>query len=162
MKARSNGKQVTCRLLTSFFGVAACLAVAAQPAFPEETPLVSSGQTQTGTGTYAPQPPANKPAAVPQGAAGLRVHIDPKTGAILREAAPGTVPLQLTPQEQNALSRSQQGLVEVPSSLPGGGVKVDLQGRFQSPLIVTIDANGKAKIQHLDEQHENHVSGDKK
>jgi hypothetical protein len=148
--------------LTNCFGVAACFAVTAQPAFPEETPLVSSGQTRTGTGTNVPQPPANTPAAVPQGAAGLRIHIDPKTGAILREPAPGTVPLQLTPQEQSALSRSTQGLVEVPSSVPGGGVKVDLQGRFQSPLIVTIDANGKAKMQHLDEQRENHVSDDKK
>ena len=43
---------------------------------------------------------------------------------------------------------------EVPSSVPGGGVKVDLQGRFQSPLVGTIDADGKVKMQHLDEPHE--------
>ena len=162
MKARSYGMQVTRRLLTSVLGVAACFAVTAQPAFTEDGPLVSSWQTQIGSGTSVPQPSAEKPAAVPEVASGMRVHIDPKTGAILREPAPGTVPLQLTPQEQNALSTSHQGLVEVPSSLPGGGVKVDLQGRFQSPLIGTIDANGKVRMQHLGEQHESHESGEKK
>jgi len=49
--------------------------------------------------------------------------------------------------------------VEVPSPVPGGGVKVDLHGRFQSPLIVTIDANGKVKTQHLGETP---ASSDKK
>ena len=160
MKGRRYGKQVTRRLLTSLLGVAACFAVTA-PAFSEEGSPFSSGETQTGSGTSVPQPPAEKPAAVPEGAAGMKVYIDPKTGAILREPAPGTVPLQLTPREQNALSTSHQGLVEVPSSVPGGGVKLDLQGRFQSPLFVTIDANGKVKMQHLDEPHENHVSHDK-
>jgi hypothetical protein len=89
----------------------------------------------------------------------MTIHIDPKTGALLKEPAPGTVPLQLTPQLQNALSTSHEGLVETPSSVPGGGVKLDLQGRFQSPLFVTIDADGKVKMQHLDATPE---SGDKK
>ncbi|MBI2715623.1 MAG: hypothetical protein HYX37_14410 [Rhizobiales bacterium] len=159
MKARRYGKQVTRRLLTSLLGVAACFAVTAQPALSED---VTSGHEQTGSGTSGPQPPVEKPAAVSEGASGLRVHIDPKTGAILREPAPGAVPLQLTPQEQNALSTSHEGLVQVPSPLPGGGVKLDLQGRFQSPLIGTIDANGKVKMQHLGEQHGIHDSGDHK
>lgn len=159
MKARSDGKQVTRRLLTSLLGVAASFAVTAQPAFPEEGPRVSSGQTQTGSGTSLAQPSAEKPAAVPEAAPGLRIHIDPKTGAILREPAPGTVPLLLTPQEQNALSTSHEGLVQVPSQVPGGGVKLDLQGRFQSPLIGTIGADGKVKLQHLGDQHEH---GEKK
>jgi hypothetical protein len=137
------------RLLTSLLGIAACLAVAA-PAFPEEGAAVISGQTQTGSGT------SEKPAAVPAGASGMRVYIDPQTGAILSEPAPGTVPLQLTPQEQNSFSTSSQGLVQVPSSVPGGGVILDLQGRFQSPLIVTIDANGKTKMQHLGETPASH------
>lgn len=162
MKGRSYGKQVARRLLTSLLGIAACLAVTAQPAFPEEGSPVSSGPTQAGSGTSVPQPPADKPAAVPEDASGMRVHVDPQTGAILPEPAPGTRPLQLTPQEQNTLSTSHEGLVEVPSPLPGGGVKLDLQGRFQSPLIGTIDANGKVKIEHLGEPHETHESGEKK
>jgi hypothetical protein len=157
MKGRRYGKRVTRRLLTSLLGAAACFAVAAQSAFPAEGQPVPSAQTQTGSGTSVPQPPAEKPAAVPQGASGMMVYIDPQTGAFLKEPAPGTVPLQLTQQLQNAFSTSHQGLVEVP--VPGGGFKVHLQGRFQSPLVVTIDANGKVKMQHLDETS---VSGDKK
>ena len=162
MKARNHGKQVMRRLLTSFFGVTACFGVTAQPAFPQEGPRVPSGQTQTGSGASVAQPSAEKPAAVPEAASGMRIHIDPSTGRILREPAPGTVPLQLTPQEQNALSTSHEGLVQVPSQVPGGGVKLDLQGRFQSPLIGTIDANGKVKMQHLGEPHEILKSDDKK
>jgi hypothetical protein len=44
-------------------------------------------------------------------------------------------------------------------SAPGGGVKVDLQGRFQSPLFATVDANGKIKVHHLRELPE---PGDRK
>ena len=80
------------------------------------------------------------------------IYIDPQTGAILNEPAPGTVPFQVTPELQNALSTSHQGLVETPTA--GGGVKVDLQGRFQSPLAATIDANGNLRIQHLHEMPE--------
>lgn len=89
----------------------------------------------------------------------MMIYIDPQTGAFLKEPAPGHVPLELSPQLQNALSTSDEGLVEIPSSVPGGGVKLDLQGRFQSPLFGTIDANGKLKMQHLNETSE---SGDKK
>ncbi len=79
------------------------------------------------------------------------IYIDPQTGALLKEPAPGTVPLQLTPQLQNALSTSHHGLIEEPSPVPGGGVKLDLQGRFRSPLFVTTDASGKLRIRHLPE-----------
>jgi hypothetical protein len=89
----------------------------------------------------------------------MTIYIDPQTGEIRSDPAPGTVPLQLNPQQQNAFSTSHQGLVEVPSTEPGGGVKLDLQGRFQSPLIVTIDKNGKLKTRHLDGPRE---SGDNK
>ena len=84
----------------------------------------------------------------------MAVHIDPQTGRFLKEPVPGTVPLQLTPQVQNASSTSHEGLVEAPSAVPGGGIKLDLQGRFQSPLIATIDANGKVRMQHLGERPE--------
>ena len=124
MKRRTYGARVTRRLLTSLLAAGACF-VAAQPAF--------QGERQ------------------PAPAGGMTIHIDPQTGTILKEPAPGTVPLQLTPELQNRLSTSDTGLVEVPSALPGKGVKIDLQGRFQSPLIVTIDANGQVKMQHLDE-----------
>ncbi len=151
MKARTHRKRVTHRLLTSLLAAGAGCAVAAQPASPGESQQAPSGQTETGPGASLPQQLAGKPAAVPGGASGMMIYIDPQTGAILKEPAPGTLPLQLTPELQNAFSTSHQGLTEVPNPVPGGGVKVDLQGRFQSPLIATIDASGKIKIQHLHE-----------
>jgi hypothetical protein len=81
--------------------------------------------------------------------AGMVIHVDPRTGDLLREPAPGSVPLQLGPQLSNALSTAHQGLVEVPSPVAGAGVTVDLQGRFQNPLIVTIDAAGTFRMHHL-------------
>jgi hypothetical protein len=147
-------KQVTRGLKTSLLGVGACFIAAVHPAFPEEGRAVLSGQPQTGSGTSGPPPPAEKPAAVPEGASGMIIHIDPQRGELRKTPAPGTVPLQLSPQERNAFSTSHQGLVQVPSLVPGGGVKLDLQGRFQSPLVVTIDPEGKLKMQHLGEPPE--------
>jgi len=149
MKRRSYGNQIT-RGFLNLLGFAACFGLAALPASAEEGPLAST-QTQAES--------AGKPAAVPEGAAGMKVYIDPQTGAIRTTPAPGTEPLQLTPQEQNSLSTSHEGLVEVPGTQPGGGMKLNLQGRFQSPMMGTIDANGKVKMQHLGEMPE---SGDKK
>ena len=161
MKARTHRKRVTHRLLTSLLAAGAGFAVTAQPASPGASQPTPSGQTETGPGASLPQQFAGKPAAVPSGASGMVIYIDPQTGAILKEPAPGTVPLQLTPELQNALSTSDQGLVEVPSTVPGGGVKVDLQGRFQSPLFATTDANGKVKLHHL-HLHETPEPGEKK
>src|SRR5262249_7404970 len=143
--------------LTGLLAAGACFAVAAQPASPNESQSAPSGQTETGPGAGLPQQLTGASAAVPSSTSGMMIYIDPQTGAILKAPAPGTVPLQLTPQLQNALSTSHQGLTEIPNPVPGGGVKVDLQGRFQSPLVATIDANGKLKMQHL---HEVPESGD--
>jgi hypothetical protein len=148
MKRFTQRNRIAHGLLIGLLALVAWLVMAVQPAFPEEGQSASLGQTQTGSNAGASQPPA----AVPKGAAGMIIYIDPQTGAILNEPAPGTVPLQLTPKLQNALSTSHQGLVETPAA--GGGVKIDLQGRFQSPLAVTIDANGNLRIQHLHEMPE--------
>jgi hypothetical protein len=41
-----------------------------------------------------------------------------------------------------ALSTSSEGLVEEKSPVSGGGVMVDLQGRFQNAMTLEQDANG--------------------
>lgn len=161
MNASRCENQISRRLLTGL-AVVSCIAMAARPGFaeavpppasPEGYPLAAFGPTQFGSGASVLRPLAEEPAVSPQGTAGMTVYIDPQTGAILSEPAPGTVPLQVSPQLQNALSTSHQGLVQVPSSVPGGGVKLDLQGRFQSPLIVATDADGKVKMRHLGQVH---------
>jgi hypothetical protein len=148
-------KQVLPRLLTALLGVAAFFAAATRPALTGENP--SAGDGQAGSGTSLSQPPAQQPGGAPQG--GMIIYIDPQTGAIRQDPAPGTVPLQLSPQERNAFGTSHEGLVQAPSAQPGGGVKLDLQGRFQSPLIGTIDGDGQIKTQHLGDTP---GSGDKK
>ena len=159
MRARTYRERIIHRLLTSLLATGACCAVAAQPASPSESQPVPPGQTETGQGVSLPQQGAGEPAAALSGASGMVIYIDPQTGAIRNTPTPGTVPVQLTPQLQNALSTSHQGLTESPNPVPGGGVKVDLQGRFQSPLVATIDANGKLKMQHL---HDIPESGNQK
>jgi hypothetical protein len=124
----------------------ACCVMTARAAFPGDAEQTASGQTQA---TSSPAPGAKAATA-----AGMTIHVDPQTGALLKEPAPGTVPLHLTPPLANSLSTSDQGLVEVPSSVPGGGVRMDLQGRFRSPLLATTDAHGKLKILHLQEMPE--------
>jgi hypothetical protein len=117
---------------------AACVAVATGPAY-----------CQTVWVDAPPVAAADLQSEVPDTTAGMVVYIDPVTGAILREPAPGSTALPLSQEVSEALSTSSAGLVQV--QLPGGGVMIDLQGRFQSPMIATIDANGAVSTQHLDE-----------
>lgn len=83
---------------------------------------------------------ANAPtsgAAAAPGRAGQRIHIDPQTGQ--RVPAPaGSVAVPVDP----AFSTSHAGLVE--KAAPGGGVMIDLQGRFRSAATATVGANGQA------------------
>jgi hypothetical protein len=83
--------------------------------------------------------------------AAMTVYIDPQTGAILSQPPPGHTPLALDAATQAAMSTSDKGLVQVPSPVPGGGVMIDLQGRFQSPFVVVLDETGTPKTHHLNE-----------
>jgi hypothetical protein len=148
MKRFTHRNRIAHGLLMGLLALVAWLVMAVQPAFPAEGQSASPGQAPMGSNAGASQPPAT----VPEGASGMILYIDPPTGAILNAPAPGTVPLQLIPGLRNTLSTSHQGLVETPAA--GGGVKVDLQERFQSPLTATIDANGNLRIQHLHQMPE--------
>ncbi len=81
---------------------------------------------------------------------GMRVYIDPSTGRPTETPPAGSQPLVLSPAEQNAFSTSSSGLTAAPSTGPAGGMKVDLRGRFQSPLIATIGPDGKRVLHHGD------------
>ncbi len=123
MEGSGCGKRIA-RKLSGLLGIAASFSVAVAPA-------ASAGET-------APPP-----------SAGLTVHVDPQTGRILAAPAPGTQPLELSQDLQNALSTSHEGLKEAPGTEPGGGMKLDLKGRFQSPMLATTDVEGKTRVQHL-------------
>jgi hypothetical protein len=90
---------------------------------------------------------ATTPRTNPAPQDGMTGFVDPATGRIVPPpAADSTGPRPMSVQEQNAFSTSPQGLVVEPS--PGGGERVNLQGRFQQPLVGTITADGKAKFDH--------------
>ena len=76
-------------------------------------------------------------------APGLRVYRDPQTGQ-LGPPPPGIQPPDLTAAEKHMLNRSDRGLQA--RTLPGGGVAVDLQGRYQSMAVATVGADGKAAV----------------
>jgi hypothetical protein len=119
-------------------------ALAAQPAVAEDRPqgMGPAHPSVPSTSDDAlEQPPAN--AAV--GSASQRVFVDPETGELVSPAR--AMPKQAPPANA-AFSTSHEGLVEEESPVPGGGVMVDLQGRFQSPLMVTLDSDGGVEFTH--------------
>jgi hypothetical protein len=73
---------------------------------------------------------------------GMRAYVDPATGRLLAEPPRGVA----APVAAAEASRSSQGLVEEP--VPGGGVKVDLKGRFKSPLVATVRPDGSLSVRH--------------
>ena len=112
------------------------------------------------------------PTEIPQGSAGQRIYIDPETGE--RTTPPPVASASPSePSESGVTSKaaqsvtlqgavsdmtSDEGLEEEASAVPGGGVKVNLQGRFRQPLVATIDPEGKVHIQH---QNHSHTHADK-
>ncbi len=79
---------------------------------------------------------------------GMRAFIDPETGQ-LTSRPPDTRPrqaLSLSEEERNASSTSHEGFYE--EVIPGKGVKLDLQGRFQSNVFATVNAAGEVSVTH--------------
>ena len=76
-----------------------------------------------------------------------RATIDPETGEFV------SPPEQETPAasesiQPSAFSISAETMEEAPSPVPGGGVMIDLKGRFQSPVSASIQGNGETTIEH--------------
>jgi hypothetical protein len=120
-------------------GIHLTLAAEWQPASAEATQAPASA-------TLVPEHD-EQPAGAVEGATGMRIYRDPVTGEL--GDPPTEAPAQVSVPPDDALSTSSEGLVEIPSPVPGGGVMLDLQGRFRSPLIATQDAEGKITIRHL-------------
>lgn len=80
-------------------------------------------------------------------AAGLKVFVDPASGALVVPPRTKRLTLdRLSPEMREALSTSSDGLVEV--TTPNGTVLVNLQGRFRSASIATVGADGEVTITH--------------
>lgn len=106
---------------------------------------------------HAPEGRASR--VVPAPPAGMVVHVDPVTGEFVAPGD-GTVPVTLDKEMLNALSTSAEGLVETPSPVPGGGVMVDLRGRFQSTHIAVVDGDGRFSAACYSGAPHTHADGD--
>jgi hypothetical protein len=97
------------------------------------------------------------PVAPPQHSGGRIALIDPQTGELMTGEAPARLgereDLQRMFEEFNArleevvtADQDVSGLEE--ERLATGGVKLDLQGRFRSPLVATVDPEGTVAMRH--------------
>ena len=71
--------------------------------------------------------------------AGQWIKVDPQTGARVAPSAPIAA---MAPNP--AFSTSHQGLVE--QAAPGGGVMIDLNGRFRSAATTTVGIHGETGV----------------
>jgi hypothetical protein len=96
-------------------------------------------------GSGSPLGNAAEQSALPVGKTeGVIVHIDPKTGEVIAPPT-GVLPGQVAQPEAAKLASE---LKESQSPIPGGGVMIELDDRFRSPLTATIDADGKLRFEH--------------
>jgi hypothetical protein len=87
---------------------------------------------------------ADDPQSTAAGAAGMKVYIDPVTGEFL-EGPPEPVRAETVKDINDRFSTSTEGLQQVPAPV-GGGVMVDLRGRFQQTVKAAIDDSGKVTV----------------
>lgn len=106
-------------------------------------PVRAEGDGDAPVSSGVPTVPPERPAQAPVAAQGMRVYRDPQTGRLGPPPA-GLVPPGLTTAEQRMLNRSDQGLQS--RTLSGGGVAVDLQGRYRSMAVATVGADGQAAV----------------
>ena len=76
-----------------------------------------------------------------------RATIDPETGEFVNPPEQET-PAASESIQPSALSISAETMEESSSPVPGGGVMIDLKGRFQSPVSATVERNGETTIEH--------------
>ncbi len=80
------------------------------------------------------------------GGVGLVVHLDPATGRPTSLPTPEQAAAMAALQKAQA-NRSSVGLVQERG--PTGGMRVNLRGRFRSPVVAVRDKDGKPVVDHL-------------
>lgn len=123
----------------------ACTSSGMQPAALAEALSTSSTHKQAVPETVQTRRQVVDTKAAANGAPGMRAYKDPKTGK-LGPPPPSERSSKASLEMDRAVSTESEDLVEVPSPVPGGGVMVDLKGRFQSHTKATKDAEGEVTI----------------
>lgn len=84
---------------------------------------------------------ADATASNPYASAGMILSIDPATGKSRTNSSAQTA-ADLEAILGDAISTSAEGLVEEKSRVAGGGTMVNLEGRYQSAMTYTVNADG--------------------
>lgn len=114
--------------------------VAATDAAKIVEPVNTADAAEIGPLVAAP-PSVDTPAPQATEAAGFRVYLDPETGRFVPEP-PAGAEVEPDVATAEAVSTRSVDLVEQPSPVPGGGMMLDLQGRFQNAIEMSVDASG--------------------
>lgn len=130
-------------LLTTILFLAGCSSSAITPQQTAQNSPIAQSIGQKSSLSHQLAPSISEP--------GITVYIDPNTGEFISKPAVGKESLEVSPEMQNAMSTSDAGLYEERSTVPGGGYIIDLQGRFQSPLMHIQNPRGGVQTKHLDE-----------
>jgi hypothetical protein len=132
-------------LLISIVALTAVLVLGMWSAVSAESPQSNPTGGQATTSKAGVGEAAAETITVPVGAPALQVYRDPVTGEI--GPPPTSEPsLQVPPAMEEAVSTSSEGLVETQDA--GGGVMVDLQGRFRHFTTATKDEHGNISVSH--------------
>jgi hypothetical protein len=110
--------------------------------------IIFAGMLCAGCASPGAAPKSVASEASPGSHTGLRAYKDPRTGEF---TDPPATEVETAAPSERALNRSHEGLMAVPNDVPGGGVRLDLQGRFRSHFIATKDSDGKVSIRCLPE-----------
>jgi len=102
---------------------------------------------QTKTSVTAVRQHARMGLAFPGTTIAQRATIDPETGEFVSPPERET-PAASESIQPSAFSIHAETMQEESSPVPGGGVMIDLKGRFKSPVRATIEASGKTTIEH--------------
>jgi hypothetical protein len=75
---------------------------------------------------------------------GMQAHVDPQSGALVPEAVGPVAPALPAPPPAPPAA-------EIPA--PGGGMMVDIRGRFMSSVVATIAADGSLHVDCVTSDH---------
>jgi len=90
------------------------------------------------------------PTVAPVAAAGYVVHFD-ANGRIVDEVTPEAA-AEFNTELNQMINTSQEGLIE--RAIAGGGVMVNLEGRFESAMAATTDASGNVTVPCLTNEND--------
>lgn len=114
----------------------------------EGSPLVRAEDARpAAVGTPVAQAPKGAESTSLAGSSAQKAYIDPDTGELIPRPA-RVAPAQRDSIQPSTLGASTDGMQERSSPVPDGGVMIDLKGRFQNPVSVTVDGKEAARAMH--------------